>query len=244
MLISIIVIHAGNRWNLTVGQWGQRDETIRRTQHFRQTLHQVISGRMYLHHRTRVVGVCCNIPFYGSVNMLTQKKLKELLHYNPKTGVFKWKASRSGIRADMIAGSNTFNKYSHLMVDTVLYLSSRLAWFYVNGYFPEEYIDHINRIKSDNRIENLREVTNQCNQRNCGNHKHNTSGVKGVCWVKKNNKWQASIKLNRNGKYLGQYMSFDNAVCARLAAEQCLDWVGCDSNSPAYQYVKTNIQGV
>jgi len=69
MLISIIVIHAGNRWNLTVGQWGQRDETLRRTQHFRQTLHQVISGRMYLHHRTRVVGICCLVFINGGVIM-------------------------------------------------------------------------------------------------------------------------------------------------------------------------------
>lgn len=49
------------------------------------------------------------------------------------------------------------------------------------------------------------------------------------------------IAINKKLKFLGRYNEFENAVCARLSAEQCLDWQGCDSESPAYQYVKENI---
>ena len=81
-------------------------------------------------------------------------------------------------------------------------------------------------------------ASQSCNLRNTGNFAHNTSGVKGVSWSKLTNKWEACIKINRKKKHLGMYKNFDDAVCARLAGEQCLDWEGCDSNSPAYLYVK------
>jgi Fe-S oxidoreductase len=74
--------------------------------------------------------------------------------------------------------------------------------------------------------------------RNTGNHKNNISGVKGVWWNKNRKRWNAYIFVNTKLKYLGAYKNFDEAVCTRLAIEQCLNWDGCDSNSPAYQYVQ------
>ena len=124
-----------------------------------------------------------------------------------------------------------------------LYKAHRLAWFYVHGYMPENDIDHEDRITNHNWIKNLREVSKVCNARNIGNIKSNTSGVKGVKWDKFNTKWEVCIMINQINKYLGRYKSFDNAVCARLAGEQCVNWEGCDSHSPAYQYVRENIQG-
>ena len=77
------------------------------------------------------------------------------------------------------------------------------------------------------------------NMRNCGNRKDNTSGVKGINWDKKSKKWKAQIRVY--GKfYLGCYKHLHNAVLARLAAEQCLGWPGCDSASPAYRYAVKN----
>lgn len=110
------------------------------------------------------------------------------------------------------------------------------------GYWPENDIDHKDKIKHHNCIRNLRETSRQCNMRNMGNRKDNTSGVKGIHWDKLNKKWKTQISINRKRKTLGYYKDFDNAVCARLAGEQCVGWEGCDSNSPAYQYVKENIQ--
>ena len=170
---------------------------------------------------------------------LTQERLKEVLDYNPETGIFvrKITVSSNAIVGD-IAGNIGNVGYFRISIDNKSYLSHRLAWLYIYGYFPETYIDHINRIKPDNRIENLREVSGTCNVRNMGNRISNKSGVKGVQWDYERKKWHVRIAINQKTKHVGRYISFDEAVCARLAAEQCLDWNRCDSNSPAYQYVQ------
>lgn len=173
--------------------------------------------------------------------MLTHKRLKELLHYDPATGIFRWKVSIGTAKAGDIAGTKQSNGYIRIMIEGKNYLGHRLAWLYVHGYFPEHDIDHINRIKDDNCIENLREVGRQCNARNCGNPKDNTSGVKGIYWHKQHNKWQARIAVNGKKKNLGLYIDFADAVCARHAAEVCLNWSGCDSSSPAYKYILENV---
>jgi hypothetical protein len=170
---------------------------------------------------------------------LTQKRLKELLRYDPATGIFRWKISNSNrIKIGNITGCITKYGYLEIVIDKKNYKSHRLAFLYMNGYFPENDIDHINRLKTDNRWINLREVSRQCNIRNSNNYRTNTSGIKGVSWHNPSNKWMSYIYINNKRKNLGYYKSFDNAVCARLAGEQCLDWAGCDSNSLAYQYIK------
>jgi hypothetical protein len=82
-----------------------------------------------------------------------------------------------------------------------------------------------------------------CNLRNTGNNKANKSGVKGVNWTKNMNKWLVYITINYKQNKLGYFNEFDEAVCVRLMTEQCLNWEGCDSCSPAYKYVTKNIQG-
>lgn len=176
---------------------------------------------------------------------VTHKELKRLLDYDSLTGVFKWKNLNSkakNIKIGDVAGSKNKRGYIQIAVNGKTYYAHRLAWFYVYGYFPENRIDHKDQVKYHNWIKNLREASSQCNMRNSGNHKNNTSGVKGVGWDKKLNKWTAQITNNKKSKRLGYYNNFDDAVCARLAGEQCLNWSNCDSNSPAYQYVKENIQ--
>lgn len=103
-------------------------------------------------------------------------------------------------------------------------------------------LDHIDRKILNNRIENLREVSNSCNMRNTGNPSTNTSGVKGVCWNKSKNKWRAEIKINSRMTHLGYFTDFTEAVAHRLAAEQCLNWECCDGCSPAYQFMKEHIR--
>lgn len=170
---------------------------------------------------------------------LTQKRLKELMEYNPETGEFTRKtAPCNGTKVGDIAGGCDSEGYIRIRVGRKRHFAHRLAWLYVRGFWPKNEIDHINRDPSDNRLCNLREVSHQCNMRNCGNPKTNTSGVKGVRRHKRRKKWEARICVDNEYKFLGTYNSFDNAVCARLAAEQCLNWSGCDSSSPAYQYVQ------
>jgi len=175
---------------------------------------------------------------------LTYNLIHEILYYNKFTGYFFWKINlKNGIHIGDVAGYKDKEGYIVIGIDGKTYKAHRLAWLYVHGYMPELEIDHRDQIPWHNWIENLRETSNQCNIRNTGNPKCNTSGVKGVYWYKASNKWKASITVNLSLKFLGYYKHFHNAVCARLAAEQCLDWEGCDTNSPAYQYVKKIVGG-
>jgi len=173
---------------------------------------------------------------------LTQEKLKKFLDYNFETGIFTWKVRRkNSVNVGAVAGSLSHG-YILIMISGKFYRAHRLAWLYIHGYFPEYFIDHIDRDRSNNRINNLRHVSNQCNVRNSGNRKDNKSGIKGIGWHKATNKWRVRIAVNNKSFELGIFTSFDEAICHRLAAEQCVDWAGCDSATSAYTYVKNNIQ--
>ena len=166
------------------------------------------------------------------VPCITQAELKARFQYEAGNLI-----RLDGIKKGQIAG---FSNGGYWMVrpGKRVYRAHVLVWLYHHGYIPENSIDHIDGDKLNNRIENLREVTNQCNIRNTGNFFHNTSGVKGVSWFKRDKKWKAHVAVNRKTHHLGYYRDFNEAVCARLAAEQCINWSGCGSNSPAYLYVK------
>ncbi len=172
---------------------------------------------------------------------LTQKRVRELFDY--KDGSLFWKKPpKCQVKIGDEAGSMHWSGYRIVRVDRRLYLSHRMIWLYLHGYFPEDGLDHIDKNKLNNRIENLREVSQVCNSRNCGNFKHNKSGVKGVHWAKANNRWISSIRVFRKSYHIGSYKDFNEAVLHRFAAEQCLGWHGCDSTSPAYLYaIKNNL---
>lgn len=136
--------------------------------------------------------------------MITQKKLKELLHYNPETGVFTWTSDAYYTVAGKKAGWLS-QGYIRISIGGKNYLAHRLAWLYVYGEFPKDCTDHINCIGRDNRICNLREATNQENQCNKPANKNNKSGYKGVCWNKTNNKFVAQIKINNKQVRIGQF---------------------------------------
>lgn len=170
--------------------------------------------------------------------MITQKHLKEVLNYNPTTGIFTWINCGSKKRNKKIAGTICKDGYRSVRVDNISYQSGRLAFLYMEGYFPEHEVDHKDRNRANDKWNNLRHVSRQCNMRNCSIGSLNTSGVKGVWWHKDRKKWTVGIKINLKQKHIGCFVDFDEAVCCRLAAEQCLDWSDCDSSSTAFQYVK------
>ena len=164
---------------------------------------------------------------------LTQEYLKELFYY--ENGTLYWKESGSG-RVHKNAGCMHHNGYIVITIKGKQYPAHRLIYLYHHGYMPEPEIDHINRIRSYNRIENLREVSKQCNQRNTGNWCTNQSKIKGVWFDNQAKKWRAGIRVMGKQSALGTFRFKYEAVLARLAAEQCLDWKDCDSSSPAYRY--------
>ena len=98
----------------------------------------------------------------------------------------------------------------------------RIIWALFYGEWPKDQLDHINGIKDDNRIENLREATTMENGRNQKLFITNKTGLSGVSWFKAANKWEAYIYYNYRKMYLGMNEDFFEAVCARKAAELLL----------------------
>ena len=152
---------------------------------------------------------------------LTAEKLRELLHYDPETGIFTRKVRTSSrIKIGDVAGClSSRDGYLRIAVLSRDYLAHRLAWLYVYGNWPEDQIDHINRNRSDNRISNLRGVTNKQNLQNASKYSHNTSGHTGVCWHKQCSKWVAQIAHNRKHLSLGCFATIEEAIAARKAGE-------------------------
>ncbi len=170
---------------------------------------------------------------------LTQERLKELLHYNPLTGIFTNKTTRSSNSLKgAVSGYIDDNGYVHIGVNNKLYKAHRLAWLYVEGYFPEQLIDHENRIKSDNRWTNLRVASYQCNSRNSSIAKNNKSGITGVCWHKATSKWRADIAVEYKCVPLGIFESKIKAAKARWKAEKKYNFPNCNSTSSALLYIK------
>lgn len=138
--------------------------------------------------------------------MLTQIELKRHLHYDPETGIFTRLISNSNIvKVGSIAGSKNHKGYLQIQINSKVYGAHRLAWLYVNGEFPVNQTDHINCIKDDNRIVNLRDANSSQNKLNVGANKNNTSGFKGVAFHKEANKWVAQAWLNGKKHYLGLF---------------------------------------
>jgi HNH endonuclease/AP2 domain len=144
--------------------------------------------------------------------IITQKELKELLEYNPDTGIFTWnKKPNRRILVNSIAGFKSLGYISIRLLGRI-YRAHRLAWLYMTGSWPQkEYIDHINGIKDDNRFCNLREATNSENCFNSAKRPLNTSGYKGVSYDKSRNKWSVRATINTKKYFIGRYESAEMA---------------------------------
>ena len=146
---------------------------------------------------------------------LSQARLRELLHYDPDTGVFTWRVN-VGSRAAAGGHPNCRDKNGYVLirVDKRLYKAHRLAWLYVYGAWPAHGLDHINHIPSDNGIANLRDITHSQNMQNRGATKSSKSGIKGVYWSDYKHKWVAQIRLNYAHYRLGAYATKEAAAAA------------------------------
>lgn len=143
---------------------------------------------------------------------LSLNRLKELLFYDPDTGIFTWISSTNNRRPPgETAGYINSLGYVQIGIDCGHYSAHRLAWMYVHGELPELDIDHINGNPSDNRLENLRLVTHQQNMCNRKKRNDNSSGYPGVCFHKTNNKWHASIRVKGKRIHLGYFKTAKEA---------------------------------
>jgi hypothetical protein len=173
--------------------------------------------------------------------MLTQTKLKDVLDYSPTTGMFTWKISKSGNSG---AGSNAGHMGHHgywmVTVEGRDYVRSRLAFLFMDGYFPENEADHINRDTRDDRWSNLRHVSHSCNMKNRGLMKDNKSGIPGVLLYKAGKSWQVTISSNKKRYFCGYFKAFKDAVMARWEAEKKHGFNTCYSKSLSYKYLSKN----
>lgn len=151
--------------------------------------------------------------------ILTQKRLIELVHYDPDTGVF----TRRVKVGHEVVGSNPGHirsgGYIHFGVDYCKYAAHRLAWLYMTGRMPKLDIDHINRIRNDNRFCNLREISRSHNLENSVVAKsHNKST--GILGAYANGRGFISrICIRGKDMYLGYYGTAAEAHAAYMAAK-------------------------
>jgi hypothetical protein len=173
------------------------------------------------------------------------EELRRLVAYNPQTGALTWlprepkhfragredkegrhsPAHRAKVWNSHYAGTPALAAieragYGHGDIFAKRYKAHRVAWALYYGEWPEGEIDHINGIRSDNRLINLRVVSHKDNMRNQRLSKANKSGVIGVCWASHRGKWSAQIKVNRKKLHLGLFGTIKEAAAARKAAER------------------------
>lgn len=151
--------------------------------------------------------------------MLTQSKLKDELSYDKDTGKFtrlkdKGRLSKNGD----IAGTLGSLGYTIIKIQGKAHKAHRLAWLYMYGTFPSKNLDHINGIKDDNRIENLRECTQQENCYNRQARKGSKSGIKNVCWHKRTKTWHVVLSFGGVCKFIGQFKDLELAELVAIEA--------------------------
>ena len=160
------------------------------------------------------------------VKHLSQEYLKSVLDYNPETGIFVWKERPLFHFPDMrvmkswntqncgkVAGTIDDKGYIRIGINKIPMFAHRLAVIWMTGEFHEQ-VDHCDTIKSNNKWNNLRPTIDAHNQRNKPISKRNTSGIKGVHFIKTTGKWSATIGVGSTKKFLGNYWSKEEAARA------------------------------
>lgn len=142
-----------------------------------------------------------------------------LFKYDPETGTLTWKIDKVPVKEDDVAGSVNGRGYRYVKIRPHSYRVCRIVWYLMTGEWPVGVIDHINGNKSDDRWVNLRECSQRQNMWNQKIHSHNTSGVPGVSFHKRNNSWRAYIISDGKQIHLGYFLEFEQAIKARKKAE-------------------------
>jgi HNH endonuclease/AP2 domain len=174
-------------------------------------------------------------------NDITAELARQLLDYNPETGVFRWKARTPGMfiespgrtavhkcrnwnarYAGKEAGYRHKSGYVTVAIWDKAYYVHHLAWLIMTGDWPFPGIDHRNRIPWENWFDNLRLATQVENGQNCKKSKNNTSGFIGVSWSRVAKRWHASITKDYRAVHLGYFDTPEEAHEAYKAAKRRL----------------------
>lgn len=154
---------------------------------------------------------------------LTVTRLRDLLDYNPDTGVFTWRRrpNRNGERlAGSVAGTLHASGYRKIGLDGRVYWAHRLAWFYIHAQWPADTIDHRDGDRGNNAYANLRDVSHAVNLQNRHDSRCSRSGFLGV--TAKRNRWRATLRVGGVTHRLGTFATPEQAHEAYLAAKRRL----------------------
>jgi hypothetical protein len=174
------------------------------------------------HARTdaNVVGTCQEIDAgltrsgFRSVRV-SHDRLKELLSYDPETGIFRWVVSTNNfIKVGAPAGNVTASGYVNIQIDGKDYRAHNLAWLYMTGEWPRLEIDHRDVDSANNAWSNLREATRTQQGVNQRTRKDNKLGVKGVCPYRDGKRYVAQIRIGGKTKHLGLFQTIQEAASA------------------------------
>ena len=133
---------------------------------------------------------------------LTQERVKELLHYDPLTGMWEWRVRRGRGAPGRPAGTLSHG-YRVIKVDRVFYPAGRLAIFYMTGVFPKHDTDHHDRNISNDKFENLRPASRSENNANAPANRRSGTGARGVHFHKGAKRFRVQITKNRKTISLG-----------------------------------------
>lgn len=152
---------------------------------------------------------------------LTPERLRELLDYDPATGIFTWRVSQGNKKAGQLAGGPNGERYIHIRLDGERHKAHRLAWLYVRGEWPRMQIDHWDEDRTNNRFKNLRDATQSKNMHNQrASHANNKAGRRGVSWDAAHNKYTATLRLNKRTVFFKRFATLDEADAAYRAARE------------------------
>lgn len=146
--------------------------------------------------------------------VITQEYLKELIHYNPETGHFTWRQSRGRVAKGQRAGYYGTEGYRLIRVNNFCYREARLAFLYMTGSWPKYWMDHLNRIRDDNRWDNL------CDSTPTENNINNSSTNVSLSNRSLRKKWRARVQKNGKEKHLGYFATQAEAKAVASAYKQ------------------------
>lgn len=150
---------------------------------------------------------------------LTAERLRELLSYDPATGIFRWAVSRGPMSPGDRAGTITAKGYVVIRISRSNFMAHQLAWLIQTGAWPASTVDHRDGNPANNCFDNLRQATHAQNQQNSKVYKNNTNGFPGTYRSKKDGLWKARIQVNGRRIPLGCFKSPQDAYVAYLAGK-------------------------
>ena len=149
---------------------------------------------------------------------ITAERLRQILYYDPQTGLFTWIVSKGKMMAGDICNCPNAQGYIQIMIDGVNYRANRLAWLYMTGSWPQRKIDHKNRTRTDNVFSNLREADDSQSSCNRSLGTNNTSGFVGVSFAPGNSKkkpWRAYVNVRGKRVWEKYFETVEEATTVR-----------------------------